>query len=151
MTASLPPGNREPSNADILATLRELSDTVNARHQQLADQGSTFHTMLKHQGDQIGVLTKKHADLEKELKLVDSRARTALGSQAELEGSLMREVGNLASNDKKQNHEMAAIKDETRKQSIQLAEIMSWKKAAALLVVGAPGIWEAIQWLLVHK
>lgn len=150
MSQSLPPENREPSNAEILETLKGHIERVDARHEHLAGQNAAFHTMLKHQGDQIGVLTKKHADLERELKAVDGRAQRALGAQAELEGSLLREVGVLASNDKKQNAELA-------KQSGQLAgivnavgEIQTWKKAAALLVMGAPGAWLALQQLLEH-
>ena len=138
-------------------------------------------------------------DIEKKLQVVENKAERTAQLQAEQEGGILAEVAVLATNDRKQNSEMAAIRLETHAQSMTLADhsgqmnaiqeevgklkdetkaqsetlkeqstslagvqsdvkrilaafqkIDSWKKAALILVMAAPGIWHYLQKFLEH-
>ncbi len=98
-------------------------------------------------------------------------ARKALDSQTDLEGSLLAEVGALASNDKAQNAALTAIKAETHAQSktldaqtktLDVLEKSETKRSAREDVIywaitkGVPLLWAATvalvgAWFATHK
>jgi DNA anti-recombination protein RmuC len=164
MSATLPPSSHEPSNAELMVLLRHIAETSEARDRAQTERAGALRAEVQKLGSQFVGFEVRLAKLETDVPRVAETARAAHDSQAELEGSLLREVGALAANDRKQNAEMATIRGDVatlkvsnETQNALLArlaasvnEIITWKRAALLLVSLAPGGWLVLQQLLEH-
>lgn len=148
----------DPSNAELAVMLRQISESAESRDRAHTEQQARIYTMVRHQGDQIVALTQRVTAVESGAHKALGDARQALDSQADLEGSLHRE---LAANDRKQNGEIQALREDVtairadlrssvKALSNSVHDILTWKRAALLLVALAPGAWAAFTWALEH-
>lgn len=160
--------SHEPSNAELMTLLRHHVEQSERRDGMQTERIASMRQEVKSDilkvVNQQAEFNQRLIKVEERSKIAEGAARKALDSQAELEGSLLAEVGALGANDKKQNAEMADIKKETEKQSLVLAnveleasvqtkaltEILTWKRAALILFAGMPMAWTIIEQLIQH-
>lgn len=154
MASMAPPS--EPTNAELMAVLQtHIATSQASAREQAAAMGE-----LK---SEVSAVRAKVHEVEGRVHRVETENRRLRDSQAELEGSLLREVGALASNDQKQNGVLAAIKLDVSSQGKKIDGLVEQTKDAIAAdlkkvarkyggyclaaILGAPKFWEVATWV----
>ena len=168
-----PPGH-EPSNAELMVLLKHLAESGESRDRAQTERAGALRNEVQKLGSQFVGFEQRLSKVEQAIPKAATDSRRALDSQADLEGSMHRELSGLADNDRKQNAAIADIKVETHKQSAVLkeqsavleeqstvlAEIVGWKqqillliklfKSLRLVVAGGTIVVSVVTWLVTH-
>jgi len=154
----------EPSNAELMTVLQQHMATSQATAREQAAASATLQAEMRELRGSLTAQGAKILEIDRRLTKTEHDAKRLRDSQAELEGSLLREVGALASNDRAQNATLAAIKSDVGTQGKKLDGIVEQTKDAiaadlkavgrkyggycVAAMLGAPKFWEFANWLI---
>ena len=168
MSQSIPPDPLTRLEAMMAALSVEVAKGNDRLTEVIVQQRSQKDMAASHQSLLLN-FNQRLSTVENELKAVQAKAERTARQQDESEGGVMAEMGHLAAkvaavaadtrkhlgaqdekleklaaNDERQNALLGGIVEFT-------ADVKTWKRAGALLVLAAPGAWEFIQWLMRHQ
>lgn len=154
MSSSVAP--TEPTNAELKSLLEQLGTKMEASAQTHAMAIGELSGKVTAQGVKL-------LEIDRRLTKTEQETKRLRDSQADIEGSLLAEVGALASNDQKQNAKLEAIERETKRQTATLATVVDDTKNAVIkdtksalkrygywvggAILAAPKFWPLVEWL----
>lgn len=158
--------------SEIKALLQHQIQASEARGRESAKESAAtqgqlteIRTTMAGLGTKVLEIDRRLQKNEQATKEASDVARKALNSQADLEGSLLAEVGALAANDRRQDAKLDSIQLETHEQSKALSELVraetkrSTREGIIFWAVtkGVPMLWAAsvavagvIAWVATH-
>lgn len=151
----------EPTNAELMTLLQQHMSNSSAANREQAAASAALQTEMREMRGSLREQGVKILEIDRRLTKTEHDAKRLRDSHADLEGSLLREVGALATNDKMQNATLAAIKadvgtqgktlqdwSETKAGILTGLKVVKWMVGGA--VVAVPTLWEFARWIAAH-